>query len=240
MKSSKLDATRKPAGSSRHASRRSSSNHKLPSTRRSDGRSVLVAGASGSGKTSWCVRQIPAGARVLVWDATGEWSGALRLESVRELRTLSELIAGDIRGEYGSFRVAYVGPVTPEHFEAFCRMAWAWLRAGRGRHLVVEELADVTSPGKAPPAWGEICRKGRFRGAFVWAITQRPAESDKTILGNCAQIHCGRLNTPNDRKYMAGVLDVSLEDVTALRDLEYIDRDMRGHTIQRGVIHFSR
>ncbi len=74
----------------------------------------------------------------------------------------------------------------------------------------------------------------------MYALTQRPAESDKTILGNCALIHCGRMNTQRDRKYMAECLDVPIADVAALRDLEHLERDMRTHELRRGVVRFSR
>ena len=174
-----------------------------------------------------------------MWDSTGAWSRTLPLRRVRSLRELGQLVVADLRGEHaGVFRVAYVGPVDPEHFETFSRLAWVWLRSRRGNHLVVEELSDVTSPGKAPRAWGEICRKNRGEaGGIIFAITQRPAESDKTILGNCALIHCGRMNTGRDRRYMADILDVTLQDLEQLQDLDYIHRDMRTHKVSRGRVH---
>lgn len=175
---------------------------------------------------------------MLVWDSTGAWSRTLPLLRVRSLQDLAQLIVADMRGELqGTFRVAYVGPVDPAHFETFCRLAWVWIRTRRGNHLVIEELSDVTSPGKAPRSWGEICRKNRYEGGRVFAITQRPAESDKTILGNCALIHCGRMNTGRERRYMAEILDVSIEDLEGLQDLDYIHRDMRTHQVSRGRVH---
>lgn len=185
------------------------------------------------------MQQIPPAAPLLVWDSTGAWSRTFRdLVRVRTLQDLAALVIADLRGQLPrTFRVAYVGPVDPEHFETFCRLAWVWIRIRRGNHLVIEELSDVTSPGKAPRSWGEICRKNRYQGGLVFAITQRPAESDKTILGNCALIHCGRMNTKRDRLYMAEVLDVPVEDVLGLQDLDYIHRDMRSHACHRGRVH---
>jgi hypothetical protein len=106
---------------------------------------------------------------------------------------LHALVVADLRAP-GAFRVGYIGAVTPKHFQIFCKLAWVWLRAAAGV-LVVEELSDVTNPAKAPPAWGAICRKHRHAlGSTVYALTQRPAESDKTILGNAELIHAGRMN----------------------------------------------
>ena len=111
-------------------------------------------------------------------------------------------------------------------FPVFCRLAWAWGRGGPGRKLVVEELADVTTPGKAPAEWGEIVRKGRKHGLDVYALTQRPAESDKTIVSNAAAIHSGFMGFPTDREYMAKCLGVSVADMEKLRPLDYIAGDL--------------
>jgi hypothetical protein len=158
---------------------------------------------------------------------------------------LAQLVVADLHGAGetpGPLRVSYVGPVDERHFELFCGLAWVWLRGPNGANntLVVEELSDVTSPGKAPRSWGAIARKDRYEGGYVIAITQRPAESDKTILGNCALIHCGRMNTHRDRKYMAEILDVGVDQVEALQDLEYLHRDMRTHQVTRGRVHNPR
>jgi hypothetical protein len=205
-----------------------------------DGRNYLVAGSSGSGKTAWTLQQCRDRTRVLVWDAVEEWHQRARLRRVTSLAELGALIAEDIRppGAY-KFRVAYCGPVTRDHFATFCRLAWVWLRSWPGT-LVVEELSDVTSPGKAPQAWGEIVRKGRHVAAEVFALSQRPAESDKTIVGNAALIHAGLFAFDQDRAYMARCLDVPVDEVAALGQLHWIERDMRTRELRRGVLKLRR
>lgn len=118
-------------------------------------------------------------------------------------------------------------------------MAWVWMRAHKGGVLVVEELADVTAPGKAPPEWGEIARKHRHHEGAVYALTQRPAESDKTILGNATVLHVGRLNMASDREYCARCLDVPLDQVDSLADLEFLERNMRTRELTRGRVSFA-
>jgi hypothetical protein len=176
--------------------------------------------------------------RLLVWDAMGEWSEKCRLTRVYTIAQLHKLVIADIR-KGGRFRVGYVGPISAEHFEAFCKLAWVWLRAHMGA-LVVEELSDVTNPSKAPPAWGEIVRKGRHVGAQVYAITQRPSESDKTIVGNAALIHTGLMAFARDREYMARCLDIPVSDMAALPRLAWIERDMRSLELRRGVVTFAK
>ena len=200
-----------------------------------DGRGVLVAGSSGSGKTAWVLQQTASARRLLVWDSLGEWSRKGRVSGLPTLAQLGMAVQADIREPARVVALGYTGPASRTHFAVFCRLAWVWLR-GKPGTLVVEELADVTSPGKAPDAWGEICRKGRHYGATVYAITQRPAESDKTIVGNAAAIHTGLMAFPRDRAYMAECLDVPAAEVGALKPLEWIERDMRTRALRRGTV----
>jgi hypothetical protein len=186
------------------------------------------------------MQQIGKGDRLLVWDSVHQWYRLDRtIIPCRSLEKLGQLILADIRGELEGFRIAYIGPVTRDHFEVFCRLAWVWLQRAPGGVLVVEELSDVTSPGKAPAAWGEIVRKhGHSRGSRVFAITQRPAESDKTIVGNSAVIHSGFMAFADDRVYMARCLDVDVTEITKLPQLHWIERDMRTRVLRRGVVQF--
>jgi hypothetical protein len=173
---------------------------------------------------------------LLVWDIkNGEWAtryGCRRVSSLGELR---ELVKSPKPA-----RLAFYTPVGMRaQFDAFCRLAWVWMRLTGGT-LIAEETASVTSPGKAPEAWGDICRQGMGFGCDVYAITQRPAESDKTALGNALLIHCGMMGTPRDRSTMAEYLDVNADEVGALKPLEWIERDRRTHAVSRGRVTIPR
>jgi hypothetical protein len=203
-----------------------------------EGRAVLVAGFTGSGKSAWTIRQVRGAPRLLVWDSMGEWCRRGIVRPVPTLQALADLMRTELKKPAARWRYGYTGPVTRASFDAFCRFAWIWLRFRPGSTLVVEELADVTSPGKAPAAWGEIVRKGRHVGAQVYALTQRPAESDKTIVSNAAAIHSGFMGFPDDRAYMARCLDVRLREVEILRPLDWLERDMRTRELRRGRLSF--
>ena len=201
---------------------------------RNDGQIFLVTGSTGSGKTTWALREA-GGGDLLVWDSKLEWYRKAGLRAVRTLDELHALIIEDLKSPGArQFRVAYVGQHSRAHFEIFCRLAWVWLRAKKGRTLVVEELSDVTHPGKAPDAWGEILRKSRDQKARVFALTQRPAESDKTVAGNAAIIHAGFQTFPRDRKTMSEYLDVPVSQVLALKQFEWIERDTRARKLRTG------
>lgn len=211
-----------------------------------DGEAYFVVGSRGAGKTEWTMQQTHAATRLLVWDSVQQWSKRGLVQPVWSMDELAAAVAADLRAP-GRLRIGYAGPIklslrdkSIPLFPVFCRIAWAWLRRRAGSTLVVEELADVTQPGKAPDSWGEIVRKSRHECASrVFALTQRPAESDKTIAGNADIIHCGRLSLPRDRRSMAEYLDVPIADITRLQSLQFIERDMRTHRLCKGMVKFS-
>lgn len=185
--------------------------------RRREGRLYAVAGASRSGKSLWTAQRVARVRRLLVWDLLGEWAQRYRCARVSSLEELVGVL--ELQGRFAFHRPGMVGD-----FDAFCRLAWCWLRLAPGA-LVVEETAAVTQPGKAPPAWGDIVRMGLRYGVDIYALTQRPAESDKTAFGNASVVHAGRFVTPRDRATIAEYLDVPVASVAALRPLDWIERD---------------
>jgi hypothetical protein len=195
-----------------------------------------VTGAPGSGKSLWTFQQVGRSDRLFVWDSAAEWRRwAPDLVAVDRLGELADLVRADIHGKAPT-RIAYTGLVSVDHFRTWCALAWVWIRAHERGVIVAEELSDVTSPGKAPAAWGEILRKHRHTRGSVYGLTQRPAESDKTIVGNATVIHCGRMNLESDELYMARLLRVPLERVQALGDLEYLERNMRTRELIAGRV----
>lgn len=207
---------------------------KRPRTeRRPDGVLYAVTGASRlAAKTTWTAQQLAGERRLLVWDYKGEWSTRYRCRRVTTLRELEACVVPSAPPARIAFHQVS-GMVA--QFDAFCRLAWVYVRA-HGAPLIVEETASVTTPGKAPAAWGDICRLGLGFGSDIYALTQRPAESDKTALGNATVIHCGVMGTPDDRRTMAKYLDVDVADVAALQRLEWIERDKRTGELARGFV----
>ena len=203
--------------------------------RRPDGRVIYVVGFTGSGKTTWVRNEVRRARRLLVWDGKEEWGERDRCRVVTSPHELRALVL-----HRGPMRIAYRVPVTRANFDVFCRLAWVWCRFDVGT-LVVEELADVTTPAKAPIAWGEIVRKSRGTGAMVYALTQRPQEVDKTAQGNAAVFHVGMMPDEQDQKYVAKrLLGVPVEQVARLAPMEYIERDVRAQTIRFGRVRLRK
>ncbi len=195
-------------------------------------------GASGSGKGVSIREHMGATKpkRLMVWDPLHEYGGfARRVDSLAKLARAVKA---------GNFAVSYYpGPNVkdfPEKFAMFCRIAFA---AGN-LTMLVEELADVTSPSHAPLEWSNCTRKGRHRGLRIVAASQRPASIDKDFLGNCTYIRCFTLRYPADRAALAGAMDVPLPDINSLSTVEgesetvitYLEKDFRAGKTQRSTI----
>lgn len=199
-----------------------------------DGTITGVVGSAGSGKTGWLKQQIAGASRLLVWDIEGQYT-----ERTRTIRTRAELV----RAIQKDGRYSYQ-PATLQDFDFWARCAFVFCRigaeAGQKTAIVAEELADVTSPGKAPDGWGMLVRRCRKYGGDVYGITQRPAESDKTLFGNAMVLHVCGMQRANDRAYMARELDVPVADIAGLdrSRLEYLHKDMRSGKIERGRLTF--
>ncbi len=82
---------------------------------------------------------------------------------------------------------------------------------------------------------GQLTRKGRARCVSpIFALTQRPAESDKTAIGNATLFRTGRLKRADDRKMVAKELDVHVSEVTGLKPLDFVERDDVTGKVTRG------
>lgn len=190
----------------------------------------VACGGSGSGKSAWIKQQVRKYRRAVVWDISDEYSAA----GFHRVQGLPGLARALLKAGAGPGRYAYV-PAGPDDFEGFCRAAFAWRRCA----VIVEELANVTTPGKAPWGWHRIVSMGRKYGLHVYAATQRPAESDKTVIGNATLLHVGRMTRATDRAYMARELDIDRAMLDVLKPLEFVEKDMAKGRVTRGKMKFS-
>lgn len=173
----------------------------------------VVVGQSGSGKSTWVKRKTKKARRLIVWDPHYEYS-------VTRYRSMAAFVAA-VR-QAGPLQVGLSVDPTPRNFERFCAAVELVISADRKTTVVVEELADVTTPAKAAPAWGRLARGARKFGGTIYAITQRPQEADKTIYTQAAFLWVGFLERPQDQKAMAERLAVSVDDVRAIQPGSYL------------------
>lgn len=185
-------------------------------------RHVLIAGCSGSGKSSYLRALLAADppARLVAWDPDHDHDMPRRERVGDYVRELARAVRSGRR-----YRLALTCRPTVAAFERWCQAVWAIADARRPITAVVEELSDVSpGAGRASPAFGELVRKGRKYGVRILAVTQSPAEISKTIYRNVGAKVALRQEGEAERRRMAEVLDVPLTTVLALQPLEYLAR----------------
>ena len=204
------------------------------------GKITAIMGTTRSGKSQYTKRALKGEPRVMIWDVKEEYEGVARAFTRDELINLVKS---------GAPKIAYTTGFK-SNFDYFCRCAKRWFednyKAGRRCVLVFEETADVTNPAKAPEHYGMILRKALSSGVDIYAITQRPAESDKTAIGNASVVHICRMQLDRDRKSVARDTGVPLSEIEALRAdkvkkvFDYIHADTGVGQYHTGQLTFRR
>lgn len=199
-----------------------------------DGKLYVIGGASRSGKTAWTVLKVAKAPRVWAWDPEAQWC---ELRGWRKVTTRAELLKAAEKP--GAQRVAYVaGGTLAAEFDF-----WAGCAMYAGRYVepldvVAEELADVTTPAKAPGNWGILLRRGLKRGISIYAISQRWSEADKTAIGNASEFVLFRLSSGDDIRYLSRKTRVPEADLVGLARLEFVRFDAVEGKTERGRLTF--
>jgi len=183
------------------------------------GESWAILAASEMGKGVWLKQRLASTrpTRLAIWDTNDEYDRAAR--QVGSLRDLLRAIAAP------AFAVRYVPRARKDkdlraEFEAWCTIVYQ----AAGATLVIEELADVTAPSYAPPAWRKLNTRGRHhQGLTLYWCSQSPAFVDKSSMGNATHMHVGYLGEPRHRQAAAAHMGCSAEDIDALTQGEFIE-----------------
>lgn len=204
-----------------------------------DGRLVVIAGASRSGKTAYARQAVDSvlpelAGRAWAWDPEDQWAALPGWQRVTSRAELLQLAHGA-----GPQRVAFVaGGDLSKAFDFWAGCVQYACRYVAPLAAVAEELADVTSPAKAPGNWGILLRRGLKRGAHIFALSQRWAEADKTALGNASEFVIFRQVTGDDSRYMSRKTRVPESEINALPPLEFIRYDTATFASERGKLAF--
>lgn len=206
-----------------------------------------VLGASGTGKGVWAkpkLRELNA-PRMVFWDFmneyqefTGERQAKGNTKGAPAKATLAQIRAAMIAaGDDGPLRIRYAPKGTTEkqirkEFEALCDLVYAWENCV----FVAEELANVTTPGWAPPSWRKMCTSGRHQRVHIVGFSQTPALIDKTFLGNCTLIHCSALREHPHRKAVALKMDIDQRRIDLLEKFQYIEKDFDSGLVTTGWV----
>lgn len=201
-----------------------------------DGRLIVLAGASRSGKTAWARKHAGRDPRAFAWDAEDQWA---KLPGWTRHTSAASFAAAAVAP--GAGRHAFVpGGMVPlaNSFDFCCQCVFAAADRHGTLTFIAEELADVSTPGKAPTHWGMLVRRGLKRGATIYAISQRWAEADKTALGNASAFIIFRQSSADDVKYLARKTRVPAAEIDGLKPLEYVTYDAENQTHEHGRLRF--
>ncbi len=199
-----------------------------------DGRMIVIAGASRSGKTAYTKKQVAGVRRICAWDPEDQWS---QLSGWRKVTTRRQLL--EALQTAGHTRIAYVaGGDLKAAFDY-----WAGVVMYAGRYVaplvaIAEELADVTTPSKAPGNWGILLRRGLKRGITIYAISQRWSEADKTAVGNASEFVLFRQSSGDDVAYLSRKTRVPRELLDGLLPLQFIRYDALNGETTPGKLRF--
>jgi len=88
--------------------------------------------------------------------------------------------------------------------------------------LAVDEAQLVCPQGKLSMAYKRLITAGAGRRSTMWAISQRPALIDKTIISQCRHYFAFRLFDMNDLKAVGGNVPGALEKIPDLPEYHYL------------------
>lgn len=199
-----------------------------------DGRLYVIAGASRSGKTAWTVKQVAGATRIMAWDPEAQWC---ELNGWKKATTRAQLL--DAAKKPGPMRVAYVaGGSLQAEFDFWAGAAMYAGRYVEPLEVIAEELADVTTPAKAPGNWGILIRRGLKRGITIRCISQRWSEADKTAVGNASDFVVFRQSSGDDVRYLSRKTRIEESEINALVPLRFVHMDALTGEISRGRLTF--
>jgi hypothetical protein len=183
------------------------------------GQSWGILASSEMGKGVWLKERLRLTKpnRLVVWDTNDEYEAA-----ARPVATFSALLKAMASP---TWRLRYVPKAKKDkdlraEFETFCTLVYH----GDKSTIVVEELADVTTPSFAPPAWRKLNTRGRHhQGLTLYWCSQSPAFIDKASLGNATHLHVGYLGEPRHRAAVAAHMGCDASHIDALTQGQWIE-----------------
>lgn len=198
-----------------------------------DGRLIVIGGAARSGKTAWTKREAGKLARVFAWDPEAQWC---ELPGWQKATTRKELLAAAEKP--GRVKLAFVaGGDLAAAFDFWAGCVMYSTRYTEPTHAIAEELADVSTPAKAPKNWGILLRRGLKRGGNIYAISQRWQEADKTAVGNATLFVLFRQNGARAGRYLEQIAGVPAAAIPT-EPLHFITFDPTRGTVEPGRLTF--
>ncbi|WP_416308539.1 hypothetical protein [Neptunicella sp. SCSIO 80796] len=206
---------------------------------------TLYCGGSGSGKTAAVQRlgRILETDQVAFWDPHHDYT-EFRGRVVRRYTSFvsfAKAIAAGRKTRQG-FKIALTVPESRKNFLQFCEIVKAF---GNGRHakrfhLVHEEVPQVTDTvSKEKSVYGWLLSVGRKFGFINHSIGQRVVEMSKTTLSMSRYKWIGAQESRADAERMSKESDIPVNDILALKPLDYYLKSPGIGNVQKGRLTFN-
>lgn len=196
---------------------------------------TLIAGRSGSGKSTFALRYLlnASGVSVrFVFDPRGEYAQRLRLPPQR---TPLELEVGIRRGWCLWGTDLFPGD-SAEAFLSFCAVVWEYAAAMSGRKIVlIDEVWKYCSPQRIPDELAAIVQEGRKVGLEPVFLTQRPNRLNESILGEVTECVAFPLTGERGLLKVVNTCDVPEDEVDALENGQFVSVTDRGGVLRGRV-----
>lgn len=187
---------------------------------------TLVAGQSGSGKTTFALRYLvnaPDLVARFAWDADGQIASRLGVPAAET----EEDLEASLEDGWSVFSPDVMFP--GRHAEGFAWFAgWVFGACARGpgrKVLLVDEVWRYCSPTSIPPTLAECVQTGRVRGLSSMFATQRPNRINESITNETTELVCFRLQGANALRVVQEM--GAPAEVAALPPGAWIARDLR-------------
>ena len=190
-----------------------------------------VMGSTGSGKSLWVKTALlkKSHTRLAVWDYKREYGPLVDLSTASLGAAIKAMHAGRFKV---AFQPSFDDKLRAKQFDLWCKAVWQ----AKNTFAIIEELAMVTTPQRAPEGWKQLTCTGRSEGITIVGLSQRPAQVDKDFFDNCTELHCGFLAGKRSRMVMADELGITEADLQALQPLEYVHKHLRTKKIVQGRV----
>lgn len=197
---------------------------------------TLIAGRSGSGKSTWARRYLRRARGValrLIWDDQGEHCRAFG--GVRPANSVEDL-ERDLAQGWVFFDPALLFPGRPaEAFGFFCDWALEVSKRGAGRKLVlVDEVWRYCHPGFIPSELAAVVQTGRKWELETVFATQRPQRVNESILGEVTEAVGFHLIGSNAVEKMADNYELDPAELGQLPTGHWVSRNMQSGAVLRG------
>jgi hypothetical protein len=198
---------------------------------------IVVAGNSGSGKSSFVVRLFLNGKFSVrfIFDPRGEYATRFKR---RPCKTAAELLAAIPTG-YVIFDPSFLFPGNVDlGFEKFCEFVHFTSGKCSGQKIMfVDEVWKHCSPNKIPLALAQIVQDGRKNELGLITSTQRPNRINEAIMNECNELVCFRLRGANALDFVTSYdSEFPVHLLPNLPPLHLIGRNLDTGGERRGIV----